>query len=89
MTPDELRRLEELETQMSEHYHNGVVGQQIDVASLIGKVRVVTLAADLTARLAAKPRNFPDQLLIDTTTATKKLYLYDATGNVWRSVTIA
>jgi hypothetical protein len=88
MTPDQLRRLETLEQQMREHDHNGVVGRQIDIQRTTGNIKVITVAADLTARLAGKPRDFPDQLLIDTTTGTKKLYIYDADGDVWRSVTI-
>lgn len=83
------QRVQELERQMREHFHNGVEGQQIEFANLIGRIKTITVAADLTAILAQKPRDVSNQIIIDTTTATKKLYVYDATGDVWRSVTIA
>lgn len=57
--------------------------------SIFGTVRTITVAAELTKRTAGKPDNISDQILIDTTTATKKLYIYDTIGKVWRSCTIA
>lgn len=82
-------RIAMLEQQMREHYHDGFLGRQISVLNLIDVLKTVTVAAELTNILASKPKSLVEQLFIDTTTATKKLYIYDAVGSVWRSVTIA
>lgn len=82
-------RIQKLEQEMREHYHNGVVGRQVDVRDLVGTLKTIIIAADLTNALASKPSRLIDQMFIDTTTATKKLYAYDSVGNVWRAVTIA
>lgn len=37
MTPEELQRLEKLEQEMREHYHNGLVGREIWYKDLVGK----------------------------------------------------
>lgn len=87
MTPEQ--RLDKLEQEMREHYHNGVVGRLINFADLFGYIKTITVAAELTAILASKPTKIPEQILIDTTTATKRLYIYDLVGDVWRKVTIA
>lgn len=89
MNDDLTRRIEELERQMREHSHNGVVGAEIGLANLRDTLLTVTVAAQLTAILAGKPTKFRDQILIDTTTGTKKLYIFDTVGGVWRSCTIA
>lgn len=83
------QRLQNLEREMKEHHHNGVVGGPVEVRDLFGVLKTITIAGDLTNALATKPGRLIDQILIDTTTATKKLYVYDSVGNVWRSVTIA
>lgn len=85
---DTEQRLDNLERQMKEHYHNGVVGRQIMLNDLFGSIKTVTVAGDLTAILAGKPKTISQQILIDTTTATKKLYVYDIVGATWYSVTI-
>ena len=77
-----------LEEQLKEHKHEGIVGRQIDLPDLFGLLRTVTVAADLTAITAQPAKNIYEQIFIDTTTATKKLYVFDAPGNVWRSVAI-
>lgn len=74
---------------MREHYHNGVVGRQIDTMNITGIFKTITAAADLTVKLTTKPSRFIDQIFIDTSTGTKKLYAFDTIGQVWRSVTIA
>ncbi len=89
MTPQELARLEALETQMREHTHNGFYGGEVSINNLRGVIKTVTVAADLTKFLATNPLRFVDQFLIDTTTGTKKLYVYDGVGAVWRSTTIS
>lgn len=83
------RAFEDFKLQVQQQVHNGVDGSLVDFNDLIGLMKTVTVAGELTNILASKPSTIRDQILIDTTTATKKLYIYDAVGNVWRSVTIA
>lgn len=71
------------------HRHDGNESQAIDIVNLFGMFKTITVAADLTNTLAATPRSIYEQLFIDTTTATKKLYIYDVPGATWRSCTIA
>lgn len=78
-----------LERRFHEHQHLGPDAPQIKNVNIVGTIKVVTVSANLTAILAGKPRTFFDQILIDTTTSTKKLYVYDSVGNAWRSCTIA
>jgi hypothetical protein len=86
------QRVLKLEAEMREHAHNGYVGGQIYVKNVWGLFQTVTTAGDLTIRLAGSPKSIYEQLFIDVSTGTKKLYIYDSTGattGVWRSVTIA
>ena len=84
------QRLTELEQAFSSHYHGGAsTGQSVQFTNLIGSLTVVNVAGDLTKRLASFPRNIGDQIFIDITTSTKKLYVFDSIGNAWRSTTIA
>lgn len=89
MENDFENRINVLEQKMREHYHNGIVGRQIDIRNVLFFIKTVTSATELTNILASTPRKFTEQILIDTTTATKKLYIYDSVGHVWRSVTIS
>lgn len=86
---DNKREFDDFKNMMSQQIHNGVDGGLVDFNNLTGIIKTVTVAAELTNILASKPSIVRDQILIDTTTATKKLYIYDAVGNVWRSCTIA
>lgn len=64
---------------------------QVYIKNIWGLFQTVTVAGDLTVRLAGSPKSIYDQLFIDTTTATKKLYIYSSIGSttgVWYSVTI-
>lgn len=83
---DEVQQLKDL---MTQQVHNGVDGGLVDFSYLTGSIKTITSATELTNVTAFKPTNVRDQILIDTTTATKKLYIYDAVGKVWRSCTIA
>lgn len=83
---DEVQQLKDL---MTQQVHNGVDGGLVDFSYLTGTIKTITSATELTNVTAFKPTNVRDQILIDTTTATKKLYIYDAVGKVWRSCTIA
>lgn len=82
-------KIDTLSQEVKQQTHNGTDGRQVDFNNLIGLIKTVTSSSELTNLLASKPSAVRDQILIDTTTATKKLYLYDAVGNVWRSCTIA
>lgn len=86
---DNKREFEDFKTMMSQQIHNGVDGGLIDFNDLTGLIKTVTVSGELTNILATAPAIVRNQILIDTTTATKKLYIYDAAGNVWRSCTIA
>lgn len=83
---DEVQQLKDL---MTQQVHNGVDGGLVDFSYLTGTIKTITSATELTNVTAFKPTNVRDQILIDTTTATKKLYIYDTVGKVWRSCTIA
>jgi hypothetical protein len=83
------QRIALLEQQMREHTHNGFLGGEIDIKNIRGTFRTITVAADLTKILAAGVTRLADQIVIDTTTGTKKLYVYDTVGAVWRSCTIS
>lgn len=83
---EEIQQLRDIVTQQ---VHNGIDGGLVDFSYLTGSIKTITVAADLTNALAFKPTNVRDQILIDTTTATKKLYIYDSVGKAWRSCTIA
>lgn len=86
---DNKREFDDFKNMMSQQIHNGVDGGLVDFNNLTGLIKTVTVAAELTNITASKPSTIRDQILIDTTTATKKLYVYDAVGNAWRSCTIA
>lgn len=70
------------------HIHDGNLSQQIQLQDIFDMVRTVDSATDLANIVAETPTNLYEQLLIDTSTATKKLYIYDTIGGVWYSVTI-
>lgn len=84
------KRIETLEQQMKEHYHNGVVGRRVDIRDTVGFIKTITLSAELANIVlsANPPRKVWEQILIDTTTGTKKLYVYDTVGHTWLSTTI-
>lgn len=71
------------------HEHEGNISKQIQLENIFGLIRTVDSAADLINVLASTPRDLFEQIFIDTSTATKKLYIYDTIGNVWYSVVIA
>lgn len=86
---DNKREFDDFKNMVSRQSHNGIDGGLVDFNNLSGLIKTVTVAAELTNIIASKPSTVRDQILIDTTTATKKLYIYDAAGNAWRSCTIA
>jgi len=83
------QEFEQFKSEVSQQTHNGVDGGLVDFRTLSGLIKTVTIAGELTNILASTPHTVTDQILIDTTTDTKKLYIYDAVGNAWRSCTIA
>jgi len=80
------KRIEVLEQQMREHYHNGVVGRQIDINDTSGTFRTVTSSTESTTRLASTPFKPVDQVFIDTSGTTKLLYFYDVPNRTWRKI---
>ena len=84
-----IEKISVLESQLKEHQHDGIIGAQINVRNIFDLLRTITDATELTNVTAQPAKNIYEQMFIDTSTATKKLYVFDATGNVWRSVTIA
>ena len=78
--------------EITKQTHNGYDGGIIDFNTLLGFFKTVTSSTelsqitDITQRV---PSAVSEQIFIDTSTATKKLYIYDFIGKVWRSVTIA
>lgn len=85
------KRIEQMESQLQIHSHNGWGGGLVSFNDLAFTIKTVDVATDLTNIIAAgaNPRKISEQIFIDTTTATKKLYIYDMVGKVWRSVAIA
>jgi hypothetical protein len=81
--------MERLKSELIRQSHNGFDGERIQFDSLAGLIKTITSATELTQATAGRASSVRDQIFIDTTTGTKKLYIYDAVGNVWRSVTIA
>ena len=73
---------------IQQHEHNGSLSKQVQLINIFGLVRTVSDATDLANIVAETPTNLYEQILIDTSTATKKLYIYDVPGNIWYSVTI-
>lgn len=83
------KQVEFLEQRLKSHYHDGLTEAQINVFQLFGLLRTITSAAELTNVIGQPAKTLYEQIFIDTSTATKKLYVFDANGNAWRSVTIA
>lgn len=92
------RDVEELKSQvrnltqeLAEHNHNGIRGNRVDLFDLLGSIKTVNNATELTRVTAEKPRNVWEQIFIDTSTGTKKLYIYDmeSGGAGWKSTTIS
>lgn len=78
-----------LRNELQAHTHDGVMSQQVQIDDVAGFITTVSSATELANRIAGKPLSVIGQMFIDTSTATKRLYIYDAAGNVWYSVTIA
>lgn len=83
------KKTEDLEDLIQSHTHDGVRSQQVQVDDLAGLVSTVTSSAELTNRTAGAPLNFNMQMFIYSNGGTNKLYIFDASGNTWYSVTIA
>lgn len=86
------QEFEEFKRTFLDHRHNGYDSQIVEFINLDGLFRTITDATELTRATTIAdrvPSRFSDQIFIDTSTGTKKLYVYDAVGKVWRSCTIA
>lgn len=86
------QEFEAFKSSMTQQSHDGYDGNRVNLIDLIGFIPTITDATELTRTTTVAdrvPSTIYGQLFIDTTTATKKLYIYDVVGKVWRSVTIA
>jgi hypothetical protein len=81
MTPEQLRRLENLERQMRDHYHNGFDNSLINLRDILGTIEVVSAAPDTT------PTTISGQFKIYTNGATLRFYWYDTVAALWHYVT--
>ena len=86
MDEQEIKRM--IDKAIMMHEHEGSISKQISLKSVSDMIRTIDDATDLANIVAETPTNLYEQLLIDTSTATKKLYIYDTIGGVWYSVTI-
>lgn len=77
-----------IDDKIREHIHDGNYSQRVNLFDIFVLFKTITSATTLTNTLAASPTNIYEQLFIDTSTATKKLYIYDVVGDVWRSTII-
>lgn len=84
-------QIDELKVKIDEINNKPLMSEEqfIDVKNIRSMFKTITVAGDLTNTLAVPAKSIYEQMFIDTTTATKKLYIYDYVGNVWRSCTIA
>jgi len=65
----------------------GINGQIIDLVDVTNFVRIADTAAKLTSFTAVPPKNFYEQIFVDTTQTglTKdRLYIYDTQAQSWR-----
>lgn len=89
MDEEQKREIQQMiDVKIRSHEHLGGEAQQIQIESIFGLIRTVDDATDLANALAETPRSLYEQLLIDTSTGTKKLYIFDTVGDTWYSVTI-
>lgn len=82
-------RVQQLESSLALHNHDGIMSQQIQIDDIAGYIQTASTATELSNRTATAPQNAQQQIFIDTSTATKRLYIYDTVGSVWYKVTIA
>lgn len=78
-----------IDDQLRSQIHDGNYSQRVNLFDLFGLFQTITDATSLTNALATAPQNVYQQVFIDTSTATKRLYIYDTVGNVWYKVTIS
>lgn len=78
---DTEQRLEKLEREMREHYHNGVVGRQLYLKDMFGLFETVSSVPTTT------PKTTYDQIKIYSNGVTYRLYWYDSVAGAWRYAT--
>lgn len=86
MEREEVQRM--IDNAIQNHDHEGSLSKQIQIQDLFGVIRTIDDATDLTNATNETPRDVFEQIFIDTSTATKKLYIFDTVGGTWYSVTI-
>jgi len=96
---NKLRELENqfdnLSLQLQSHTHDGVSSQQVQIDDIAGRLLTITTAPGKTAKLTSIPKSISEQIFIDVSTATKKLYIWSVANSstlpatsAWYSVTI-
>lgn len=79
---------EYIDEKLRSQIHDGNFAQRVNLFDLFGMFSTITDATVLSNTLAIAPKNVYQQIFIDTSTATKKLYIYDTIGGTWYQVTI-
>lgn len=74
---------------LDSHNHDGVMSEKINMFDVSGMFQTSITATETAQRLAASPVDVFQQVFIDTSTATKKLYIYNARAAAWLSCTIS
>lgn len=82
-------KVDSIQNPLSNIVTPSIATDQADIKNIVGMFRTITDATELSNATARQANTVYEQIFIDTTTATKKLYIYDYVGKVWRSCTIA
>jgi|TARA_R100001530_G_scaffold100538_1_gene69905 hypothetical protein len=86
MEEKEVKRM--IDEAIRQHEHEGSLSKQIQIENIFGLIKTIDDTTDLANVVAETPRDLYEQIFIDTSTATKKLYIFDTVGSTWYSVTI-
>lgn len=77
-----LSKIDILEQKFQSHQHNGA-NVRVNLYDIFGLFQTVSAVP------TAVPKSIYDQIKIYINGSTKKLYVYDYTGNAWYSATIS
>lgn len=75
-------RLEVLEMMMGLHIHDGNMSTRVNMSDLFGLFETVSTVPTIS------PLSIFDQVKLYSNAGTFKLYVFDATNNAWRFVTL-
>lgn len=76
-------RIKGLENKLDNHFHDGNMGQRINLFDIFGKIECLSSAP------TGAPDSIWDQVKVATVTGTTYLYIYDSNSATWKKVTIA